>query len=145
MHGRGGVATVVDSPPTNSAPWLAAVRSPLAEELAQKGSAGVRFHSADHLDSVIETWMPHHVADASAHPRLVVVGAEDQPPNLGQHDRPRALGARLERDIQRAVGKAVGTECLERPPEGEQFGVSGGVAAGYGLVVRSCHDRAIPK
>jgi len=50
--------------------------------------------------------MPH----APRHARLVVVGAEDHPPHFGEHNRPGALGARLERDIEGVVAEAIGVE-----------------------------------
>src|SRR5207237_5821347 len=61
---------------------LASGGPPIAEELFEQLSARGRPHSANYLDSVIEAWMPHHVADASTHPRLVVVGAEHEPAHL---------------------------------------------------------------
>src|SRR3989442_10139918 len=44
------------------------------------------------------------------------------------HHRPGALGAGLERHVERAVFQAVGVERAHGVLDGEQLGVSGGIA-----------------
>jgi hypothetical protein len=84
--------------------------------------------------------MPDQIPDGSAHPRLVVVGAEHQLADLGEHDRPGALRARLERHVEGAAVQSVGAERLERALDREQLGVGRGIAAVHGFIVRPRDD-----
>jgi len=79
--------------------------------------------------------MPHEIPDRPTHSRLIVVRAEHELADLGQHDRPRALRAGLERDVEGAIVQSVGAEGLDSTLNREQLGVRGGVAAMYRLVV----------
>src|SRR5207237_6076171 len=72
----------------------------------------------------------------SAHPRLLIVRAEHQLPDLCKHDCTRALRARLDCDVERAVGEAIGFERVERPLDGQKLGVIGRILPRHGLVVR---------
>jgi len=46
------------------------------------------------------------------------------------------LRARLDRDVERAVGQPIGLERRERALDRQKLGVIGGIAARDGLVVR---------
>ena len=71
---------------------------------------------------MIETRMADHVPHAAGHAGLGIVRPEHQASDFGEYDRPRALRARLERDVQRAVVEAIGGEGLQGALEGEQLG-----------------------
>ena len=92
---------------------------------------------------MIQAGVPYHVPHAAAHAGLVVVRAEHKPPQLSEHDRPGALGARLEGHVERAVVEAISAERRHSLLDGEQFGVGGGVVAGDRGVVRPGNDDAV--
>src|SRR5437016_3064661 len=128
-----------------SAPWRLPRRlSPFAEEGFQKLRARSFFDPSYYLWPVIERRVAEEIGDRARHPRLGIVRPEHDPPQLRQHNRPGALRAGLERDVESAVFQAVGVERAQGLLDGEQLGVSGGIAPSYCLVVRSSDDRAVP-
>src|SRR6266498_89374 len=74
------------------------------EELPDHLRARLRFHTASHVDAMIEPGMPHQIPHRPAHPRLLIIRPEHELADFGQHNRPRALRTRLDRDVERAVG-----------------------------------------
>src|SRR5438552_8941178 len=85
---------------------MAVMLPPGVEERPQQCAALLLLHPSDHLHSVIEAGVPEHVPDTPRHPRLGVVRPEHDPPHLGEDDRAGALRARLQRDVESAVGES---------------------------------------
>src|SRR2546428_697749 len=69
--------------------------------------------AADPSGAVFEVGVREQPPPASRHSRLRIVRPEHDPAHLRQHDRARALGTRLERDVQGAIGEAVGLEVAQ--------------------------------
>ncbi len=65
--------------------------------------------------------------------------------HFGEDDRARALRARLERHVQRAVAESIGLQQGERPLHGQELGVRRRIAPADDLVVRTHDHRPVPK
>src|SRR5207245_1020741 len=92
-----------------SAPWRLPRRlSPFAEKGFQELRARSFFDPSYYLWPVIERRVAEEIGDRARHPRLGIVRPEHDPPQLRQHNRPGALRAGLERDVESAVFQAVG-------------------------------------
>src|SRR6266480_3260389 len=77
----------------------------LPKESTQQRRALVAAHAGEELRAMIESRMTKQVAYRAGHPCLVVPRAEDRAIQTGEHDRPRAHGAGLERHVERASTK----------------------------------------
>ena len=75
--------------------------------------------------------MPQHISHAAAHAGLVVVRAEHEASQLGEHDRPGALRTGLERHEHGTVGQSIGFEGVERALHREQLGVGRRIAPAH--------------
>src|SRR5256886_5775865 len=129
-----------------SAPWRLPRRlSPFAEEGFQKLRARSFFDPSYYLWPVIERRVAEEAGAEPRHPRLGIVRPEPDPPQLRQHNGHGALRAGLERDVESAVFQAVGVERAQGLLDGEQLGVSGGIAPSHCLVVRPSDDRAVSR
>src|SRR5947208_1721216 len=89
--------------PTPLEDWSSLRRKEPLDQLA----ACLRFNAALHVHAVIQPRMPHQIPHRPAHPRLLIVCPKHQCLDLGEYNRPRALRARLDRHVQRAVGEPV--------------------------------------
>ena len=90
----------------------------------RRNRAAGRAHSscadpADHLDAVVRARVAGHVPDRAAGPGLGVEGAEHAYRHAGQHHRPGAHDARLERDDEGAADRAARTPA-PGPPRGSR-------------------------
>src|SRR2546425_7188094 len=83
--------------------------SPLRrEEILDQLGARLRLNPALHVHAMIQPRMPHDVPHRPAHPRLLIERPKHERFYSRQHDRARALRARLDRHVERAIGETVG-------------------------------------
>ena len=107
----------------------------LFEEVSQQRAAFLRHDPSPYLRAVIEPRVTQQVVDRSCHPRLFVPGPKDDPTHLREHDRAGALGARLQRDVERCAGKPIFAGVGEGALDREKLGMGGGVPARDRLVM----------
>src|SRR6266566_2968929 len=124
---------------------MAVMLPPWFEERPQQGATLLLFHPSDHLHPMIQAGVAQDVSETPHHPCLRVVRSEDHTPDFGEDDRARALRARLERHVQRAVAESIGLQQGERSLHGQELGVGRRIAPANGLVVRTHDHRAVPK
>ena len=115
----------------------------LLEEVAKQLGAFLRHGPASHLGPMIEAGMAQQIAHRTGHARLLIPRAKYHPAHPGQDDGTGALGARLQRDIQRRIGQASLTHSGKGPLQREEFGMSGRVAAKHRLVVGLAQNHAV--
>src|SRR6266545_1110703 len=139
LVGRGRRTMPVQSPRAYAGP-ASFLRAPRGKKLAHQLHTLLGLNSALHLHPMIQPRMPDQIPYRPAHPRLLVIRPEHQLPDFGQHDRPRALRARLDRNVERAVGKTIRLERVERALDREKLGMIGGILAGDRLVMRLGDD-----
>src|SRR6266566_1190873 len=121
-----------------------ALRTPRRKELLNQLRARLRFNATSDVDAMIQTRMPHQISHRPAHPRLLIIRPKHQLPDLRQHDRAGALRTRLERDVERAVGKTIRLERVERALDRQKLGMIRGIAPSHGLVMRLGDDVIAP-
>src|SRR6266849_210241 len=124
---------------------MAVMLPPWFEERPQQGATLLLLHPSDHLYPMIQAGVPQDVPETPRHPRLRVVRSEDDTPDFGEDDRARALRARLERHVQRAVAESISLQQGERSLHGQELGVRRRIAPADGLVVGPHDHRAVPK
>src|SRR6266516_716271 len=114
----------------------------LREELAQQSPALLRKDSAHYLGAVVEPAVAQDVPERARRTRLRVGRPVNDAPDPGRYHGPGAHGARLERDHQRATIQMPGAESAPRRPDGDDFGMRGGVGVGLPPVVSARYQRA---
>ena len=97
----------VQSPGAYAGP-ASILRAARGKKLAYQLGARLRFNPALHIHPVIQPRMPHDVPHRPAHPRLLIERPKHKRFDLGQYDRSRALRARLDRHVKRAIGEPIG-------------------------------------
>src|SRR4029078_1800215 len=76
----------------------------------------------------------HEVAEGTGEPRLGIGGAEHDPVDPGEYDRPGAHRAWLERDVERAPVEAPRSDRLGCCSQREHLRMRSGVASQLSLV-----------
>src|SRR5260370_3007957 len=77
--------------------------------------------------------------EAGAHgAALGIVGAVDEARDTGLDDGARAHAARLDRDVERGVGKAIVAEKAGGFAKSDNFGVGSGGSRSVGRISRAC-------
>src|SRR4051794_13655469 len=113
------------------------------EEVRQQRGALERQQAAVDLRAVVEPRLAQHVHHGAGGAGLRVGRPVDDPRDPGEHDRPRAHGAGLERHVEHAVEHAPGSEAARGFAQGEDLGVRGGVATQLALVAPGPDDLAL--
>ena len=112
------------------------------EEGAELHRGLVAEHTADDLDLVVEAGVAQDIAHGARGPGLGVPGAEDDAVDAGGHDRPRAHGAGLQGDDQRATDQVPALEGAGGVAQGDDLGVPSGVAVLLAAVPALADDPA---
>jgi hypothetical protein len=102
----------------------------LSQQLPRLGSA----YPCLDFDTVIQTRVAHEIAQGTDEARLRICRSEDQSVQPRQHHRPRAHGARFQRDPHGATAEPPVAEPLGGLPKGEDLCMSGGVSKALTLV-----------
>ena len=120
----------------------------LVEEVGEQRSALGFQHARMHLNLMIQTRLAHDIEDGSTRTSFLVPGAEHQPGDPGQHDRPGAHGTRLQRDDQGAIIQTptvllVGVPLcpmVSRATQCQHLGMGGGIAVLFSLIGAGADD-----
>lgn len=92
---------------------------------------------------MVKRVMIRNAKDAFNTARFAVGGAVDKPLDAAVDDRARAHRTRLDRDVERAVGKPPALQVFASFPQRDHFRVRGGVGNGFAQVVTAADHLAV--